>query len=660
MVKRDDTSATEKLLEMIREEQKGVDSSNPPESDPVEVANLPLTMEKDITPEQKEEKKDTIQGSPETILRQTTPSDKKPEQPRTLSSVSPPLAFLPTGEKDGIGIDIRPDGIALVRVVATKSRFVPQSSQFISFDLEKPLLETGMVTTLIESDWFASFLKKSLSDFCGTAKKTKIWCALPREAVESHNVIIPKVPDKELVNTVFWSAKKEVSFDRNAIILDFEPVKEISSDAGSKLLCLIFLATKREVEGLQKLFNKIGFPLAGLASPATAFGNEIHQGNIQVKDESFAHLSLGEEKSFIELYFRNQLIFSRDIKTGVGSLVDSIIGAAETQEIVIEEQTIRQWLLGTPKEQDTAGRNDFFSTEKDVFSTELPAALRLARQTERTFDYCKNNFSLPRSTMVYLSGLKENGAGLADYMTSETGIECSLYLPETAPSFGSSHLLTAYGMALSNEKTSQNFLHTYEEKERQKNIFHTNKIIAAACIVLLLCCSAFYFTQSHQIAAKKETLATLDKEIKNYSRNMSVTSSPEQLHAKLKQLKTTSANTLLLAERYFPMALIQELTGNLPTELKLIQLDLLPGKDDLESKKKGISSVILSGIVTGQEEQREFLLTKYLRKLSDSSFFSTSKVTKRGKFSYREDNVLGFTISAEIEPSAINLLKREQ
>ncbi|MDO9230740.1 MAG: hypothetical protein Q8M86_04845 [Syntrophales bacterium] len=60
---------------------------------------------------------------------------------------------------------------------------------------------------------FINFLKAELNQFCGSYKKINIWAIMSAANVNVRHILIPKVPKNQIENAVFWTIKKEASFN---------------------------------------------------------------------------------------------------------------------------------------------------------------------------------------------------------------------------------------------------------------------------------------------------------------------------------------------------------------------------------------------------------------------------------------------------------------
>ena len=192
------------------------------------------------------------------------------EQPGTIPETpapSPPGKARKAGKGSllakktiSVGVDIGTDELRLVKV---KQLSV---GQWTLLDCRKVFIEPGMSRGTAE---FAGFLKAELERFCGPGRDFNLWALIRSDKVDVESVRIPKVAKKQIENAVYWTAKKNTTFDEAETILDFEVQGDVVEEGVAKLSVVICTASKGEVEETSGLFNDIGFPLTGLvASPS--------------------------------------------------------------------------------------------------------------------------------------------------------------------------------------------------------------------------------------------------------------------------------------------------------------------------------------------------------------------------------------------------------
>ncbi|MBS3756983.1 MAG: hypothetical protein KGY56_14900, partial [Desulfobacterales bacterium] len=118
---------------------------------------------------------------------------------------------------------------------------------------------------------FPLFLKARLQNMIRT-RKTDIWICLPPSKGEIWTVHVPKI-SKGLTNAVYWSARKERSFDENEYFFDFRIKDEIADQGVQKLVAEVCIASAREIRLYKKIFSEIGYDLAGITLPAFSLEN---------------------------------------------------------------------------------------------------------------------------------------------------------------------------------------------------------------------------------------------------------------------------------------------------------------------------------------------------------------------------------------------------
>ncbi len=654
MTKKHDITSTERLLARIRLDQSGKSDSSGdgrPGLEPLPAGGLQMRAS----------------ASPVTVSRPVSPAAATPRnQAKQRGSL-----FSGLGRKKAtVGVELRVDGLGLALLSASGTSVEHSTVRFVPYEQDVFSDEETLLADLLDAGWFPSFLQKELGRFCAGTRNLQLWCGLPRESVKVHNVVIPKVPDEEVADSVYWTMQKEEPFDRDNTILDFDLIKEVEKDSLTRILAIVYLVRRDDVENLGKLFRKTGFPLTGISTPTVALQNEIRRNCFASEDESFSRLVIGENKSFIEIYFRNALVFSRDIKTGIASFMDSLIEMAAARGVILSEEQCRELILAEDlKTAAPVGENRLFSEgEGDIFDLGLQAPVRLVRQIERTFDFFRNNFQIPRCTSIHLSGIPFNDTRFAAYLSSETGMPCYVHSPfaglarpvNIAPADsagGGYRLASAFDLALSQPDQTKNFLLPRAEKEKQQQEKKINRIAMFSAAVLLTACALVFSWQRGQLQDKQALLQATSSELGRVG-FVDETQANSLLMAELGKLKEKGRQLTVLGERYLPLALLGQITTSLPPEIRLLRLqlgDMMP-TDKKGGQQEGVRSISLEGIVTGNRGQMEFILAKYIRKLAGYSFIISAIVLEKAADSYNDAEVLSFTveIKAALDSTKLN------
>ena len=227
MARTSDIDSTEKLLNVIRGQDQG----------------LPGRRDKEKTPPSRK-KTENISG----IYKLKSTADKK---------------------RYTIGVDFGQGFISLAKTVKT--------SDGRPMLLEHKIIKYDHLTSR-NSPEFNSILKAALHSFCGTFSNCNIWTMVTAGEANVSYLKVPRVPKKQLQNVVYWTAKKELSFDDKDSVFDFELQGEITDQGIPKYLVMVYTAPKADIEGIKALFSDIGVPLAGITLAPFAVQNVFRSG----------------------------------------------------------------------------------------------------------------------------------------------------------------------------------------------------------------------------------------------------------------------------------------------------------------------------------------------------------------------------------------------
>ncbi|WP_028315963.1 hypothetical protein [Desulfatibacillum aliphaticivorans] len=177
---------------------------------------------------------------------------------------------------------------------------------------------------------FAAFLKSSLSDFC-SGSSVQVWAAVPSQSVDIRRIFVPKVGRDELPEAVFWTFKKESPFDDAKVVFDFQVEGEVRDSGVLKIAVIAYTADRGEVNGLRDLFDKAGYPLAGLTAPPFFVQNLFRSGWLRAPDDAVAVLYVGDERTRIDIFSGSNLVLTRGIKAGIHSLSEALVESYNEQ-----------------------------------------------------------------------------------------------------------------------------------------------------------------------------------------------------------------------------------------------------------------------------------------------------------------------------------------
>ncbi len=213
-----------------------------------------------------------------------------------------------------IGVEILRDTIHIVRTerIGGSRRIVYASADPVP------------AGTDMDNDDFGPLLARCIRKTAVPGETIDVWACIPSSKGESWTVRVPKVR-KNLGNAVYWAARKDKSFDDKDVVFDYRIAGETTENDVRKLLAEVCTVSAADVRRYRELFTAIGFPLKGLTLSSYAMENLMESGFVEPVPDVYAVLSIGEQTSWIDIHTRERMLFSRVIRTGKDSVLESLM-----------------------------------------------------------------------------------------------------------------------------------------------------------------------------------------------------------------------------------------------------------------------------------------------------------------------------------------------
>jgi Tfp pilus assembly PilM family ATPase len=617
---------------------------------------------------------DLIRGKNDTASDSTSIA---PRQSTTSSLKNSLIQAFPLKKKIVVGVDIGGGELKMVKIgqaLDRKQEMLGYSSLPFESDMS------------IDNPQFSIFLQSALNDFCGDLKNVEIWSAISSANVTTRYLRIPLVTKKQIANAVYWTFKKEVSFNENKEIFDFNILGEIAEDGDEKIEIMSYAAPKREISQLKHIFSKSGYPLTGISIVPFALQNLVRSQWIETEGENTCTLFIGSDWSRIAIFSKGNLVLSRDIKAGIRSMIASISEKADNglpEQSVVTDDTDGTATMGVNLEDTTnideeqAQRLFFTITHDsltlidaesglkykadDIFKMILPALERVIRQVERTIKHFSLNYKDGGVNKIFISGEVSGNRRIVDYIgdqlslnvdtidlfTSNPFLSSDVSVPDSELERGA--FVPAVGMALSNNFTTPNFIFTHEEKEKHKKFLLINRSFITAFLLLLALCIGVSYWQSDKLDRKRATLSQLQQELEQHSpildQNLII-----KMVAKV-QRKTDTLDSI--SKRYLGMAVISEISELTPSNISLFSIIAEFGRpvaynqEEKESKDKN-KLLNIEGVIFGDRMKLETSLADYIVKLKNSPIFGRPVIKKRSFKFFEDKEVLQFTVQLDL------------
>jgi type IV pilus assembly protein PilM len=616
---------------------------------------------------------DLIRDDSKTEYSTSNRSSQKPIGHRLKGIFSNPVSFRKT---ISVGVDMGHDDLKMVKIHRVSDQ------KFEMLDYARIPFDSDITR---ESPHFYQFLRPVLANFCNNSKNVEIWCTIPSARVETRQLRIPKVGQKQIPNSVYWSYQKMSSFNEKDTLFDFEILREVVDGNTAKIDVMAYTAPQAEIGALKDLFNKAGFPLTGISIVPFAFQSLLRAGRIDTDELHVSSLYIGRDWSRIDIFSEGNLMLSRGIKAGVKTMIEALrtqiegnlfelsIAKSPTKDtariraikkkLKFELDQAHQLFFGvihsnSPAAMDARQR---LLKEDKIFNMILPALERLVRQLERTLKHFSLNYENARVGKIFISSGVNPHQRIIDYIGEELAIPTETFNPfADGPNFISltpspevvseqSSYVPAMGMALSSNSLTPNFLYTYKDKLKAVRSQRINRAVFAGFLLLMALCVGVSFWQARVVKAKEYEKLQSQQQLESITLRVD-----QSLILKLvDEIQSKNRAVRDIGHKYFGVAVISEITDLTPASVRLLsisaQLSDDPGKSPKsekgkkQSKTKNSQDLVLNGLVRGDRLTLESTLAGYLIELNNSPLFKQTVISKKSFERYEDQDVLTFT-----------------
>ncbi len=506
----------------------------------------------------------------------------------------------------------------------------------------------------IDSSEFINFLRAEINAFCGSIKNKKIWFLMSAANVDVYFIRIPKVPDAQIEQVVYAMAKREVTFDEKDYIFDYDVSGEVIEQGKKKLSVMFYTAKRKEVESISSVFRRCGYPLYGITIAPFAIQNFFKTGWYSTEGQNIANIFVGNEYSRIDIFKDSRLVLTRDIKTGVSSiieiLVDHIKSGMTEDDHTVTNRLVRDILSNVDADNAafSKSRAGVQIEREELKEAAGPAVSRLAMQIERTFEHFSALMENEKVSLIYFSSVLHIEKYLSEELSRYLFIKCEIFDP-LAKILGDKgfkerdDLLPVVAVALSNNEYTPNLLLVRKDKELEVKRQLVEKIVFACFMVIIIFSFGYYGKQQYDIKKKQGVIEGLTQQLQQTDKSFD----KQSLIGMIDNVKKDKQLYSDYIRRYLGVAVINEISALIPQSVYLTScnLSITPSAASAApGGKPGESSLTLDGMITGSSESYNSALASFVARLSDSPLFSGVSVKKTSLDSVEQVPIQKFLI----------------
>lgn len=608
------------------------------------------------------------------LLSARGPSKAGAPEPGRTPFLHRQIRFGGTGKTFSIGVSVSGPSLCIA-VIRQSSKSVELARRF-AMEPDQAPGEKG----------FAALLQACLEAMGVASASADIWAILRSSDLDLNVLAVPKLSGAKLDAAVYWTLQKDKKFAEAEYALDYlvlGPTAEVKEHRLDVLTCL---ARRADVERLRDAFQEAGRPLAGVTAIPNAFLALYRRPGAPAGYAMAANIHVEPDFSAIGLYARDRLLFSRFIRSGAGSMAETLVEHFQTLarpkapglddlELPLPDapvsgvepppqpldpaqalELLRHVLLGAPR--PAFATQEHLLPPEQMIEVVAPAIERLARQVERTLEYYASS-QQARCDALHLSGEIFGCPAIAQALAGQLGFAPVVFDPAAilqaepprTPVQDRMILAPAFAAALALPDKGVNLIANYKVRTVQeaKRLVTRSIIIGLAGVMLLIGAAGLVLERGN--AEKKQQLSVLKAQVAA----LGPMADESALMLSVEQYTQRQASLRKGAGRLLAMASLADIARRAPDSIRILSLNVdypppeeakpgsppLPGQPPAQPKgqpqaKAGQAapvsqgSLVIEGVVLGERSGFDAALSRFVINLQSSPMFQMPVVNESG------------------------------
>ena len=258
----------------------------------------------------------------------------------------------------------------------------------------------------------ADDIKKLLDSTGIGTKKTVV--ALPESTIFTRLMVLPKLDEKELKESIHWEAKQYIPVPLEKVQLEDMVVGERKENGQTKLEIFLVAAPKNVVNRYVEIMEMAGLDLIALETETVATTRTISFPK-PLKEMALV-LDFGSNSTDMSVIKRDKPIFSQTIKTGSDALTKAI-----SLDFGLDAQQAEQY-------KRTYGL-DNTKAEGKIYKSLEPIMKVIMAEVSKTLNFFKSHFTTSIPKKIYIIGDGALLIGLPEYLSKGLGLPTERFNP---------------------------------------------------------------------------------------------------------------------------------------------------------------------------------------------------------------------------------------
>ncbi|MGD9612834.1 MAG: hypothetical protein AB7V22_08005 [Kiritimatiellia bacterium] len=508
---------------------------------------------------------------------------------------------------------------------------------------------------------FSAFLKTSLADFHSAFRRASLWVVGPLPSLQVRFLSLPKTRPRQLSNLVYWTFRKEIPFDPQQTIFDYDVESDGFAPGPSRKTteATAYTVGGEDVHAIVDLFAAAGFSVDGIVISSFALRNLFGVRPLAQAGPALG-LYVGGNSSSLLFFKGKQVVAHRVFKTGMNVMLDVLRDRHPDWSPAKTYRAIRAALAAAPAPEPVAAE------AARIAETVQVAFDRLIQQVERSMAAYLAGKGEEEIQNVYVAGsmaglpvlVKELGAKLGLASSPLDLFQPGLLEANVPPPAGPEEagmMAMALGAAFSDPAHTPNLLHTYVERAQaaRRAAWRMAALVLGLVGLVLLAAAGGWVGQRNRCL--RSELETIQAQIRQFAPY------PDRamIQAMVNEATVNSVQMKSMAGRSLPAAALNQLARGTPADIRLtsVVLDRDAGaKAAKKSKDTAVAEpkirIQVQGMVLGPPGSQESKLASYVLRLEDAEMFERVSLNRSEEGREGGEQVLLFELDMKMDEVA--------
>ncbi|MFC1703886.1 pilus assembly protein PilM [Candidatus Omnitrophota bacterium] len=509
------------------------------------------------------------------------------------------LRFLTREAAEFISVDF---GKNFIKIAHIRSK--GDAIAILHYDVKKVLIDYR------DSQEVVSFVRSFLDTHSISTREAYLTLSCLDSIVIKH-LELPVVSREEVLAAAQWQFKEEDSFRIEDALCDWQVTKEYTDPEGAKKNEIIFVAAKAEIIK-QYLAIMAQCNLFTRRISLAPFNYASILAYSQEDIPLFAVLDIGYDHTSLSVFKEKKLSFVRELSFSSHKVIQSLTGtlAAEKGRLNISYEEAKQIkdTYGIPQDENMLLKEGIRAIQ--IISLIRPLLEAVVRDIRNSFNYFTSYFREQKPPVLFITGEGADLKNLEGYLQRDLGITVSqLPLPQCVSTKALdarkvekhiSELTSVTGAAFDDAAAVDLLPREIKHKRFESMEMTALRLMAITIAAALLFAFAYVRFQardySERVRSAQQRLRVLEK-VRDLKQD----------------IDDKEALIHLAREDRIPVqGVFKLISAAIPPEIALTQLTVNQGKN----------KVLFDVIVSGNQDDIESVLVKFIERLEESLFFA--------------------------------------